>query len=223
MGVFSRLGDIINANLNAALEKAEDPEKMIRLMIQEMEETLVELKANCAGLIADRMRVRREMQGVESEANRWEERAQLAMEKGREDLAREALLEKKRFQNRSEELTAEHGRFESLITEARENISRLEDKIQQARKKQRLLVQRHIQAEGKLQAEKRIRRADSADAVIRFEEYEHKIERMEAAADLVNPRRDASLEGEFSRLEQDESIEKEMAELKLRVEKRKQA
>jgi phage shock protein A len=223
VGVFSRFKDIISSNINAMLDKAEDPEKMIRLMIQEMEETLVELKANCAGLIADRMRVRREMQGVESEANRWEERAQLAMEKGREDLAREALLEKKRFQNRSEELTAEHGRFESLITEARENISRLEDKIQQARKKQRLLVQRHIQAEGKLQAEKRIRRADSADAVIRFEEYEHKIERMEAAADLVNPRRDASLEGEFSRLEQDESIEKEMAELKLRVEKRKQA
>ncbi len=224
MGVFSRFKDIVSANINSMLDKAEDPEKMIRLMIQEMEETLVELKSSCAGLIADRLRTKRDMDRVMENAEKWEERAQLALEKGREDLAREALLEKKRYQARLDELTSDHARFEEMVNHAREDIGRLEEKIQQARKKQRLLVQRHVRAEGKLQAERNIRRAGSSDAVLRFEEYEHRIERMEAAADLAGTQSGGgNLEDEFSRLERYESIEKDLAELKQRVEKRTQA
>ena len=92
MGIFTRVRDIINANLNAMLDKAEDPEKLAKLMIREMEDTLVEIKASCAGSMAKKKRIERELQGVQERAREWRDRAQLAISKGREDLAREALL-----------------------------------------------------------------------------------------------------------------------------------
>lgn len=222
MSIFSRFKDIVSANLNAMLDKAEDPEKMIRLMIQEMEETLVELKANCAGLIADRLRLEREVGQIDGSIDTWEQRARLAVEKGREELAREALVEKKRCQDRRRTLNEELGRFESLIEQARADILRLEEKIESARKKQRLLVQRHRRAENRLSAERNIRRADSSDAVIRFESYEQKIDRMEAAAELATPRQEGSLESEFATLESDESIERELDALRQRIARSKQ-
>jgi phage shock protein A len=222
VSIFSRFKDIVSANLNAMLDKAEDPAKMIRLMIQEMEETLVELKANCAGLIADRLRLEREVGQIDGSIDTWEQRARLAVEKGREELAREALVEKKRCQDRRRTLNEELGRFESLIEQARADILRLEEKIESARKKQRLLVQRHRRAENRLSAERNIRRADSSDAVIRFESYEQKIDRMEAAAELATPRQEGSLESEFATLESDESIERELDALRQRIARSKQ-
>ncbi|MBD3317140.1 MAG: phage shock protein A, partial [Chitinivibrionales bacterium] len=182
-----------------------------------MEETLVELKANCAGLIADRLRVQRELQEIDGQIEKWEKRAGLSMEKGREDLAREALLEKKRYRNSRKTLAEELTRFDGLTEQARADIQRLEEKIQSARKKQRLLVQRHRRAESRLCAERNIRRADRTDAVIRFESYERKIDRIEAAAELAGPRREGSLESEFANLEHNDSVEQELAALRQRV------
>ena len=97
MGIFTRLRDIVNSNLNAMLDKAEDPEKLIRLMIQEMEDTLVEIRASCAEAMAHEKKVQRTREAVIANAQQWEQRAQLAVNRGREDLAREALLEKRRY------------------------------------------------------------------------------------------------------------------------------
>lgn len=217
MGVFTRFKDIVSSNINSMLDKAEDPEKMIRLMIREMEETLVELKASCAGLMADKRKAQRELDLVQERVDVWNQRAMLAVDKGRDDLAKEALLEKGRFSRRAEVLTDEDKRFDALVEQAKADIQTLEEKLQSAKEKQRMLVQRHIRASDKKRAEGDVRRAAGADAMRRFEQFEHRIERMESEALLVNPASSESrrsLDEEFALLEGHEGIDKELEELK---------
>ena len=214
MGIFTRLSDIISSNLNAMLDKAEDPEKLVRLMIQEMEDTLVEIKASCAGVMATKKKAQRELQEALTRITQWGEKAQLAVNKGREDLAREALLEKRRYRERVSALEKELSQCDALVEQYQADMSQLEDKLSGAREKQRILVQRHIHAQRKKRAQQEIRRLDTTDTLIRFEQFENRIERMEAEADLVNFGRKPPLEDEFARLEGDEEIEKELATLK---------
>ena len=213
MGIFSRFRDIVSSNLNAMLEKAEDPEKLIKLMIQEMEDTLVELKASCAGAMASRTRVTRARDLADENIGKWDKKARLAVEKGREDLAREALLEKRACQEEAEHREKEVTHFDELIAQYQKDIVQLEEKLESARNKHRILVQRHIHASHRKVAQGKIRKADSSDAFFRFEQFENRIDRMEADAELVNYR-GASLEDEFSKLETDEQIEQELASLK---------
>ena len=214
MGVFSRLSDIISSNINAMLERAEEPEKMVRLMIQEMEDTLVEIKASCAGAMATKKHIQREAQQVHDRVTRWEEKAQLAVNKGREDLAREALMEKRRYRERTTALEEELLQSDAVIDQYQSDIGQLEDKLSTAREKQRLLIQRHIQAQKHKRAQTDIHRFENSDALLRFEQFESRIDRMEAEAELVNAHRKPTLEEEFDRLESDEEIEQELAALK---------
>ncbi|UCD58866.1 MAG: phage shock protein PspA [Candidatus Hydrogenedentota bacterium] len=214
MGIFTRFRDIINSNINAMLDKAEDPGKLIRLMIQEMEDTLVELRASCADAIATKKRIQRTQEEALTRANQWEERAQLAVNKGREDLAREALMEKRRYHDRADVLNTESSQCETLIEQYQDDITQLEAKLGAAREKQRILFQRHAHAQKKKRAQMDIRRAESAEAIMRFEQFENRIERMEAEADLVNFGRKPPLEDEFASLECDEEIERELRNLK---------
>ena len=216
MGIFTRVRDIISANLNAMLDKAEDPEKLIRLMIKEMEDTLVEIKASCAGAMAAKKKIERDCHTVETRAGQWGEKAQLAVDKGREDLAREALIQKRRYAERSAALQKERTECDALILQYQEDITQLENKLGAVREKQRLLIQRHIHAQKRKRAQEDLRRLDSSDAFVRFEQFENRIERMEAEADLVNPGpgTEHQLAQEFARLEGDEEIEKELARLK---------
>ena len=214
MGIFTRFKDIVSSNISSMLDKAEDPEKLIRLMIREMEETLVELKASCAGTMAEHKKIGREMAEVESRMAIWTDRAKLAVDKGREDLAREALQEKHRWQDRAETLGEELVHCETLVDQAQEDIGILEEKLATAKEKQRMLTQRHIRAATKKRAQKDIRRVDSMDAVTRFERFEQQIDRLEAEAQLVNPPRKSSLEQEFTNLEGNEDVERELQELK---------
>jgi phage shock protein A len=222
MGIFTRFRDIINSNINAMLDKAEDPEKLIRLMIQEMEDTLVEIRASCADVMATKKRVQRAEEESHIRAREWGDRAQLAVNKGREDLAREALLEKRRYYERAEALKREASQADSLIEQYQADIVQLEDKLRAASEKQRMLVQRHAHARKKKRAQMDIRRVETTDAFIRFEQFENRIERMEAEADLVNFGRKPSLEEEFAGLETDEEIEKELQGLKESTEKKGQ-
>jgi len=214
MGIFTRLSDIISSNINAMLDKAEDPEKLVRLMIQEMEDTLVEIKASCAGVMATKKKAQRELQEVLTRTTQWGEKAQLAVNKGREDLAREALLEKRRYRERASALEKELSQCDALVEQYQTDMTQLEDKLSAAREKQRILVQRHIHAQRKNRAQQEIRRLDTTDTLIRFEQFENRIERMEAEADLVNFGRKPPLEDEFARLEGDDEIEKELQTLK---------
>jgi phage shock protein A len=214
MGIFTRVRDIINSNINAMLDKAEDPEKLIRLMIQEMEDTLVEIRASCADAMAAKKKIQRAQEEAIKRAEQWNERARLAVDKGREDLAREALLEKRRLQERSKAFDRELSQCDSLIEQYQADIVQIEEKLGSARDKQRILIQRHTHARNKKRAQMDIRRMETTDAFLRFEQFENRIERMEAEADLVNLGRRASLEDEFADLEGDDDIERELQSLK---------
>src|SRR4030042_215772 len=214
MGIFTRFRDIISSNINAMLDKAADPEKLISLMIQEMEDTLVEIKASCAATMATSRRTQRQMEESQSRSRNWEEKAGLAVTKGRDDLAREALLEKRRYADRAYSFEKELREMNALIQQYQDDIKQLEEKLRGAREKQRLLVQRHVHALNKRMAQEEIRRMDSTGAVLKFEEFENRIERMEAEADLVNFGRKPTLEAKFEELLVDDEIEKELQTLK---------
>ena len=213
MGVFTRFRDIISSNINATLDRAEDPEKLISLMIREMEDTLVELKAACAGVMATGKKIQRQIDEARSRETLWEKRARLAVDKARDDLAREALQEKRRFTRMSQSLEAEQIDHQALITQYRDDIRQLEEKLNNAREKQRMLAQRHARALGKRKAQEEIRRVDGYETIAKFDELENRIERMEAEADLVNYGRKPALEEAFEKL-YDEEIEKELDALK---------
>jgi phage shock protein A len=214
MGIFTRFRDIVGSNINSMLDRAEDPEKLIKLMIQEMEDTLIELKSACAGVMAETKKLERQQLKIDQRIGYWEDKANLAVTKGRDDLAREALIEKRRYARRKESLSNELSEHEALLEQYQEDIRQLEEKLKSAREKERLLVQRHIHAARKKRAQEDLRRMDSADAIFKFEELEHRIEHMEAEAELVNFGRKPTLEDELERLSLDEEIESELKAIK---------
>jgi phage shock protein A len=206
--------DIVNANINSMVEKAEDPEKLIKLMIMEMEDTLVEIKASAAGVMATRKKAQRTLANCRMRATDWGQKAELAMSKDREDLSREALREKHYYLKQGDVQEKELQEFDALVEQYRDDIRQLDDKLVEAREKHRVLVQRHIHARGAKRVQKQIRRAESQGAFARFENLEHRVDRAEAEAELVNFGRKPSLEERFFAMEEDEAIEKELAELK---------
>lgn len=214
MGIFSRFSDIISANMNSMLDKAEDPEKMIRLMIREMEDTLVDIKASCAGTMAQTAKSNREMSELNEKLTRWADRAELAVSKGKEDLAREALLEKRAIQKRIDVVNEDITHFQEIINQYKSDISELECKLEQARNKHKVLVQRHVRAQKSHQAQSNIRNANTKTAMMKFDKFEQRIERMEAETDLVNYGVSETLDDSFSSLETDEEIENELNALK---------
>ncbi len=214
MGIFTRFRDIVGSNLNAMLDKAEDPEKLIRLMIREMEDTLVEIKASCAGVMAERKKAERQLEEITGRSAYWEEKAGMAVQKGRDDLAREALHEKRRYTRRIDVLESEITDLNQLVDQYQGDIRQLEEKLKNARNKQRMLTQRHIHAKRKRQAQEDIRRMDSSEVVRKFDDFEGRIERMESEADLVNYGRRTTLEEELDKLNLDDEIEKDLEELK---------
>lgn len=217
MGIFSRFKDIVSSNLNAMLDRAEDPEKLIRLMIREMEETLVELKAACARTMAECRRLGREGEDAERQVSLWDRRAELALGSGREDLAREALLERRRATEHVEALTREMEECEALVARTQEDMDVLEQKLVTAREKQRLLAQRHVHARARRQAREESRRAASFDVMERFETMERRVEHMEAEADAVRVPRPGGAGGVFADLETRDAIERDLAALRQRM------
>lgn len=214
MGVFTRLKDIINSNLNAMLDAAEDPDKLIRLMIQEMEDTLVEVKANCAGAIAARKRAEKAVASAETAICTWEERARLALEKGREDLAREAIRERRRLEELRDAHAKEASGCDDVVARYKEDIAAVEAKLVDARQRHRLLVQRHKRAKTHERTRGVIERVTRYDAVTKFDQLEQRIERMEAFQEIDPDLHKPSLEEAFAALKEADAIEEELARLK---------
>lgn len=214
MGIFTRFRDIVSANINSMLDTAEDPEKMIKLMIHEMEDTLIELKTSCAGVIAGQKKVERKLEEINAKTELWNDRAALAVAKGRDNLAREALVEKRRFAHIGESLESELSEYRGLIEKYQEDIVELENKLNSAKEKKRVLVQRHKSATGKKRAQEEIRRSTSSDTIARFDKLESRIEQMEAEAELVNAGRKPTIDEEFDNLAGDTEIENELAKMK---------
>jgi phage shock protein A len=214
MGIFTRFTDIVSANINSMLDKAEDPEKMIKLMIHEMEDTLIELKSSCAGVIASQKKLERKAEEIVDKKHLWADRAELAVGKGRDDLAREALNEKRRYSHVAETLKNEISEHSGLIEQYKKDIIELENKLNNAKEKKRILMHRHKRANGKKKAQEEIRRSNSSDTMVRFDKLESRIEQMEAEADLVNIKKKPTLEDHFEDLSTDNEIENELAKIK---------
>ena len=217
MSIFTRFRDIISSNLNAILDKAEDPEKLVRLMIQEMEDTLIEVKANCAGVIAGQKRLERESAQAAAEIADWEAKARLAVEKGRDDLARAALAEKQAHQRRAGALQRELDQTRESVVAFQQDITQLETKLNDAREKQRAIIQRRAAALARIETQTKIRTVDTSAAFARFEAYENGIDRLEAEAGLINglrPKSPPPLRDQFADLAHQDEIELELEKLK---------
>jgi phage shock protein A len=215
MGVFSRLSDIINSNINAMLDKAEDPEKIARLIIQEMEDCLVEVRSAAARSMADKKEYERDIVQLEQTRLDWTAKAELAVEKGREDLARGALSAKQRAEREIDSRRQALKAIEEVSLRRQEDLEKLQAKLDEAKTKHRALVVRREAAEHRIAMRSRIEVNKVDEAMRRYGQIERKVDEMEAYADLINVG-DRSLEAQFQELAAEESIEKELAEIKRR-------
>jgi phage shock protein A len=217
MGIFSRFSDIVNSNINAILEKAEDPEKMVRLIIQEMEDTLVEVRSAAARAIADRKQIDRKLAEAEREAKEWAGKAELAVRKGRDDLARAALAEKAVGERRVAALKEQYKQVDEGLGRLNEDLGRLQEKLADAKARQKALLMRHRTASHRLEVRRQIHENRIDDALVRFEHFERKMEDMEGRVESYDLGQRRDLGREFQSLESEESVEAELVELKRRV------
>ena len=217
MGIFTRFSDIVNSNINAILDKAEDPEKIVRLMIQEMEDTLVEVLSAAARSIADKKDLNRKLEALDAELRDWDDKAELAMRKGREDLAKAALVEKSRVQSAVDALKADYVSVDEGLAKLNEDIARLEAKLQDAKARQKALLARHKTANSRLAARKKIHDYKIDDALVRFEQYTRRIDDVEGRIEAYDLGLPKDLNHEFASLEAEESVQEELEELKRRV------
>ncbi len=220
MGVFSRLTDIVNSNLNAMLDKAEDPEKIVRLIIQEMEDTLVEVRSRAARAIADKKEVERRKGEFELRAREWESKAELAIAKGRDDLAKGAIAAKRKASEMADLFAKEHDAIDKSLDKANEDLEKLLAKLKEAKAKQRSLEIRRSTAEGSLRINRAVHDGRIDEAMARYERYERRIDEMEAEAESYVMGRPKSLEQEFRELESEDDVNAEFAALKKRVQER---
>jgi len=217
MGMFSRFTDIINANLNNMLDKAEDPEKMVKLIIQEMEETLVEVRSTAAKNIAEKKTLMRQIASLESSIKNWHEKAELAISKDRDDLAKSALNEKQKCFTQASELQHELAQLDVFLSAVQEDSQRLQDKLQEAKRKQEAFTLRQESAEVRLKVRERAIVYNIDEAMSKFERYQQKIDRVEAELESYDFTANKDLNSQFRDLETDENIEQELAELKKKV------
>jgi phage shock protein A len=217
MGIFTRFSDIVNSNINAILDKAEDPEKIVRLMIQEMEDTLVEVRSAAARSIADKKDLNRRLETLESEQRDWDAKAELALRKGREDLAKAALVEKSRTSAAVDIIKSDYLVIDEGLAKLNDDIARLENKLQDAKARQKSLLARHKTANSRLAARRKIYDYQIDDALVRFEQYTRRIDDVEGRIEAYDLGLPKDLAHEFAGLAAEESVEKELNDLKQRV------
>jgi|TARA_E500000081_G_C6128078_1_gene351985 phage shock protein A len=216
MGIFSRFTDIVNSNINALLDKAEDPEKMVRLIIQEMEDTLVEVRSASAKTLANKKEIVNQIAKYESDASDWEAKAELALSKDREDLARAALQEKKKSAEAAEALSEELAIVDEQISKLQDEIGQLQEKLADAKSRQKAIIMRQKTASSRLEVKKTLDSTKVDNAMGRFEQYERKIDDLESQVEAYDLGK-KTLQDEFAELEASDKVEDELAALKAKV------
>jgi phage shock protein A len=215
MGIFSRMTDIINSNINSILDQAEDPQKMIRLIIQEMEDTLVEVRSSSARVLAERKAAERRRRQVHDDIESWEEKARLAVSKGREDLARAALQEKRIIEEELAAVEAELAATDDHIDQLNNEIGQLQQKLTDARAKQKTLVMRSKTVESRIKVKRQMHREALDEAFSKFDQFERRMDNMEGQLEAMDLGRDVNdLASEIEGLVEDEQINEELARLK---------
>lgn len=219
MGIFSRMSDIINANINSLLDSAEDPEKMIRLIIQEMEDTLVEVRSSSARVLADRKTAARRYAQVEEEVAGWEEKAKLAISKGREDLARAALQEKRVIEEELAAVDAELKATDDHITHLNEEVGQLQAKLTDAKAKQKAMLMRSKTVQSRMAVKRQVHRGELDEAFNKYERFERRIDNLEGELEAMDMGREGQgLADEIDSLFEDEWLSDELDRLKKSME-----
>ena len=216
MGVFSRITDIVNSNINSLLDKAEDPEKMVRLIIQEMEGTLVEVRSTSARAIADKKELGRRSEQLQHEMEEWDRKAELAVSKGRDDLARAALVEKSKAEDAGKTMAVELEALGETLAKLNEDIHALQMKIKDAKARQAAIVMRGQAAQTRLGIRRQLNDHNIDDAITRFEQYERKMDDLEGQVESYDMGQ-RSLRDQIDELAVDESVDDELRELKARM------
>jgi len=222
MGIFSRFTDIVNSNINSLLDKAEDPEKMVRLIIQEMEDTLVEVRSASAKTIASKKEISAQIDKYNQEAADWEAKAELALSKDREDLARAALQEKSKCEEAAESLSNEYKVIEEQISKLQDETAQLQEKLADAKARQKAIIMRQKTASSRLEVKKSLDSGKVDSAMGRFEQYERKIDDLESQVEAYDLGK-KTLNDEFAELESDGKVDDELAALKKKVQARSKA
>lgn len=218
MGIFSRLGDIISANMNDILDRAEDPAKMIRLIIMEMEETLVEVRASAARTIADQKEARRNLQRLDAAQASWAEKAELALSKDREDLAKAALVEKQKLSQMGLQIEQDMHLMDEALIKHEEDIQKLEAKLREARVRQTSILNRLETLENRSRMRRMISSPRIDEAFQKFELMERRVDLAEGRVESYDLGRTRTLEEEFAELKANDEVEAELAALKAKVE-----
>jgi phage shock protein A len=217
MGIFSRLADIVNSNINAILDRAEDPEKIIRLIIQEMEDTLVEVRSTAVRAIAEKKELERRIDATRREHEEWQRRAELALTRGREDLAKGALTAKARVADTLEREERQLAQLAAALDKQNEDIAKLQAKLADAKARERAIVARHKTAAARIKLRTKLYDERIGDAFARFDQVERALDEMEGRVEAFDLGRKPGLADELAGLEKDTRVDEELAALKVRL------
>jgi phage shock protein A len=224
MGIFSRLADIVNSNLNALLASAEDPEKIIRLIIQEMEDTLVEVRSSAVRSIAERRELERRAESLRREEEDWAQKAELALTRGREDLARGALLARQHRAQARAALDQQIAQIVAALSQQNDDIAKLQAKLADAKAREQSLATRRTTAGNRLKVREKLHDDRINDAFFRFEAVERQLDQMEGRVESYDlgraPGRGPTLEEELAALAADTGVNEELEAMKARLAKR---
>jgi phage shock protein A len=217
MGIFSRTRDIVAANFADLIEKAEDPAKMIRMIILEMEETLVEVRASAARTIADQKEMRRHIGKLDGLQANWTEKAELALSKDREDLAKAALVERQKAADMADQLKAGVGVLDDALRAAEEDIAKLQAKLREARTKQNAVQTRLESANNRTRLREMYNGPKTHEAFSRFDILDRRVDEAEGRADAMGLGSVKTLDEEIAELRASDKVDAELAALKARL------
>ncbi|WP_069790681.1 PspA/IM30 family protein [Cyanobacterium sp. IPPAS B-1200] len=217
MGIFERLGRVVKANVNDLIDKAEDPEKVLEQSIREMSEDLIKMRQAVAQAIASQKRTEQQYQKNQAEANKWQQRAQLALSKGDEGLAREALVRKKSFADVATTLKTQLDSQSTQVDGLRRNLVTLESKISEAKTKKDMLKARYSAAKANQQLQSTISNINTSSASAAFERMEDKVLQMEAVSESAGELAGAGEESRWAALEGGSDVDDELAQMRLEM------